>query len=155
MSFISDSNLLFLCDVRMNAGLRSGLMSTWLLHRQFLFCINYELRIHSVDVIFVGYSCEVSYRRNIFNCCTNTFLASYIGIFVGGPYQITLPSSNGLFVTAIKPKDKHLTRDSFLFSRRAPQQMLHGTHRSLTASCATLWWRWRESWSVFFFNFTN
>jgi hypothetical protein len=24
------------------------------------------------------------------------------------------------------------------------------THRSLKAYCATLWWRWRERWSVFF-----
>jgi hypothetical protein len=32
---------------------------------------------------------------------------------------------------------------------RAPQQKLR-THRSLKTYCATLWWRWRETWSVFF-----
>jgi hypothetical protein len=36
------------------------------------------------------------------------------------------------------------------FEVRAPQQMLR-THRSLEAYCATLWWRWRERWSVFSF----
>jgi hypothetical protein len=29
----------------------------------------------------------------------------------------------------------------------SPQQMLR-THRSLKASCATLWWRWRWRWAV-------
>jgi hypothetical protein len=35
---------------------------------------------------------------------------------------------------------------------RAPQQILR-THRSLKAYCATLWWRWRERWLVFFLFF--
>jgi hypothetical protein len=35
--------------------------------------------------------------------------------------------------------------------RRAPQQKLR-THCSLK-TFATLWWRWRERWSVFFFSF--
>jgi hypothetical protein len=34
---------------------------------------------------------------------------------------------------------------------RAPQQTLR-THRSLEASCATLWWRWRRWW-LFFIHF--
>jgi hypothetical protein len=38
--------------------------------------------------------------------------------------------------------------------RRAPQQKLR-THRSLEAYCATLWWRWRERWSLFFFIFPS
>jgi hypothetical protein len=39
---------------------------------------------------------------------------------------------------------------SRFFLRRATQQKLR-THRSLKAYCATLWWRWRERWSVFLF----
>jgi hypothetical protein len=36
---------------------------------------------------------------------------------------------------------------SFFLWWRAPQQMLR-THRSLKAYCTTLWWRWRERWSL-------
>jgi hypothetical protein len=48
----------------------------------------------------------------------------------------------GLPLHNLQPSDFRLRWEFFFKWRRAPQQTLR-THRSLEASCATVWWRWR------------
>ena len=76
--------------------------------------------------------------------CANRMSAMPVRIFVRKPVEFSLNP----FATS-----HVLKKLPFFWWRRAPQQMLR-THRSLKASCATLWWRWGR-WFVFFFIFPS
>jgi hypothetical protein len=89
------------------------------------------------------------YNEEFHNIYSSPYIKARTGTGYGVVAELYLWTKAAEFFDKIR--NYRLLKDALLwiFFSRAPQQKLR-THRSLKASCATMWWRWEKDDQFFF-----